>query len=308
MRLRSSLRWVWLASCIAGLLLAPGRVSALQADELALIVNKNVPESRKLAENMPGWRHVPDGRIIETASDPVSVASPAEEISSFDFEPQIAQPVRAFLVKNKLQDKVKCLVTFWGVPLRVGPRMLGPFDVAEMKQLRTEDATTKQAIVQDVEGIETAARQVDPAFLPEKGQEMPQIEQRINAAVNHLVQGLSRMPDPQERKLHFNQVLGEIEQLVGTPRTRELMLTPQIASLLGRHPYPEDLAQAKAEYANGMKELALAQQHLDTPEGRGPVPGGAENVGLLGYGYWRLCRSSCSTPLKARPPLTANCR
>src|SRR5689334_3794789 len=78
---------------------------ALEPDNLLLLTNKNVPESRKLAEYYADKRKIPANRIVE-------LDLPfAEEISFDAYESQAFPAVREFIAANNLQTKVTCLVT-----------------------------------------------------------------------------------------------------------------------------------------------------------------------------------------------------
>src|SRR5438094_2957550 len=103
------------------LLLATARSAfALQADELLLIVNGNVPASVKTAEFYAKARLVPDGRILKLN------LPGSEEITFEKYERDVVPVVREFLRKNGLDKKVRCLVTFYGIPLRIGAKQLTP--------------------------------------------------------------------------------------------------------------------------------------------------------------------------------------
>src|SRR5690606_28664941 len=85
---------------------------ALVADDLALVVNVRQSEGKKLAEHYASVRSVPDGRIIEIdVEDQFAV-------SYETYRDSILKPIRAELESRGLKDKVKCLVLFYGVPLR----------------------------------------------------------------------------------------------------------------------------------------------------------------------------------------------
>ncbi|HEX5241930.1 MAG TPA: hypothetical protein VFW23_01610, partial [Tepidisphaeraceae bacterium] len=75
-------RWVGVGLMVAlsALLVFPRAAMALEPDELALIVNRDVPEGRKLAEFYAQQRHVPDGRIIEI-SVPANASAPPEQMT-----------------------------------------------------------------------------------------------------------------------------------------------------------------------------------------------------------------------------------
>src|SRR5689334_12975336 len=90
--------------------------AALTPDNLLLVVNKNVPDSQKLAEYYAQQRHVPDGRIV-------SLDLPTgDNISVEEFDQKMVAPIRQFISENKLQSQVTCIVNFYGVPLRIPGR------------------------------------------------------------------------------------------------------------------------------------------------------------------------------------------
>ena len=53
--------------------------------------------------------------------------------------PEVPQDTaRAFIRKNNLTDKIKCLVTFYGMPIRIGPHKMTPADQQEMVLIRQQ--------------------------------------------------------------------------------------------------------------------------------------------------------------------------
>src|ERR1700722_6950835 len=109
---------VALAACV----LSGTPVWGRDSSEIALVVNTRVPASKKLAELYAAERHIPDGRIIELDIDPVTPLYPAEEIAFSEYDAKVAVPIRKFLVEHELRSQVKCIVTFYGVPFRIGRR------------------------------------------------------------------------------------------------------------------------------------------------------------------------------------------
>jgi uncharacterized protein (TIGR03790 family) len=142
---------------------SPRKLYALQPDELLLICNSNAPAGVKTAEFYAKARLVPDGRIF-------SLAFPVlETMGSTDFQASWAGGIRDFLRKNKLESKVKCLVTFQGVPLRVGAQPVTDADQREIIELRHQlDADVKQMepLAADMESL---AKELDPSFHPGAG-------------------------------------------------------------------------------------------------------------------------------------------
>lgn len=131
--------------CIA---LRPGQVLALSPDQIALVANSSQPQSLELAQFYAQARGIPAERII-TIDVPFG-----EEIPFDRYERQVASPVRKFLRENNLQKQVKCLVTFYGVPIRIADRIFTASDnfereqvLAQLKQIQTQLV----AMVVDVE-------------------------------------------------------------------------------------------------------------------------------------------------------------
>jgi len=93
-----------------------GHAFGLGPDDLLLITNKNVPEGRALAEFYAAQRKVPAGRIVELD------LPPGEQISADAYDTVVAPTLREFLQKEKLVGRVTCLVTFYGMPLKVAGR------------------------------------------------------------------------------------------------------------------------------------------------------------------------------------------
>jgi uncharacterized protein (TIGR03790 family) len=101
---------------IACLLLSATTASALQPDELLLIVNRNEPAGLELAEFYVKARQVPEARVL------VLELPKGEEIDFDTYERQVEPAVRKFLRDSKLEGKVRCLVPMFGMPLRIAGR------------------------------------------------------------------------------------------------------------------------------------------------------------------------------------------
>ena len=84
--------------------------SALEPDEIALVVNSNVPDGVELAKFYAKQRHIPDNRIL-VLDLPKADAMPARM-----YEDQVVPQVRDFINTSHLETKLKCLVSFYGVP------------------------------------------------------------------------------------------------------------------------------------------------------------------------------------------------
>lgn len=147
-----------IAVMLAMLASITGSAWALEADELALVVNRNAPEGRILAEFYAQQRGVPPGRII-------ALNLPRQEEMSFErYGPDVVAPVREFLRQNQLEKQVKCLVTFYGVPLRLGNKPISKAERVELMQLEQRAAQLREQVEEAVRAAEEQAKALDEHF------------------------------------------------------------------------------------------------------------------------------------------------
>ena len=67
---------------------------------------------------------------------------PVDEEMGFDtYEAGVVGPVRRFLTENKLREKIKCLVTFYGVPFRIKDKRNTPDENRELAMMREVEGT-----------------------------------------------------------------------------------------------------------------------------------------------------------------------
>ncbi len=107
---------------------------ALEPNEVLVVANANISQSVQLARYYCQVREVPSGYVV-----PLALGSRlADGISRADYEKRIAQPLRRIFATREDLNHIKCLVTTYGVPFKVGPR--GPLadSEAKMTSLRTQ--------------------------------------------------------------------------------------------------------------------------------------------------------------------------
>jgi uncharacterized protein (TIGR03790 family) len=113
---------------LAALLLLCAPAAALEPTDIVLVVNKDVKESQAVADYYIAKRKVPKENVVALSLPTV------EDISRADYDAKLAGPLREAL-KGRKAD-VKCLLTVYGVPLRVGPKTLTAEQVAEAGTVR----------------------------------------------------------------------------------------------------------------------------------------------------------------------------
>lgn len=158
---------------------------ALGPQDVYLVVNKNVAESQAIAEHYCAKRGVPADHIV-------SLDLPTgEDISRADYDAKLAGPLREKL--KGYHDKVKVLLTIYGVPLRVGGQVPNAEEQAAIAEVRKQ-----------LEPFEQKRKELDRAIkdLEEKAKDATQTEalKDLEARRKEL-QGLGQQTRPLERKL-----------------------------------------------------------------------------------------------------------
>jgi uncharacterized protein (TIGR03790 family) len=106
-------------SCVVLIsLICAGRTCALEPDEILIIANKDIEESVSLAQYYSTQRGVRDKNIFALHLG----ASLKYAISRNDYEKQLVEPIRTKFFDDRLVGKIKCLLTIYGVPVKVAGR------------------------------------------------------------------------------------------------------------------------------------------------------------------------------------------
>jgi len=193
------------------LLVFATRAFALEPGQLALVTNKNLPESVELAKFYAQARGVPSGRIIQLDL-PVNV----DEIPFEDYERVVAQPVRQFLEANELKDQVKCLVTFHGVPLRVAKRATTPQETAELARVSGELQRVQGGLARAVTALERLAAAGDASFKPLPITSADALARRADHATRALAARIEQLGDAAERG-RLQADLDTVTKFLNTP-------------------------------------------------------------------------------------------
>jgi len=125
-----------------------GLASALEPNEILVIANKDSIESGRIARYYCSKRGVPDKNILAL---PLG-AKLNDTISRNDYEKRLAEPVRKRLLAPELLGTISCLLTTYGVPIKVGRR--GPLrnqqdKLRELKGLVEREKNKIEQLKQD---------------------------------------------------------------------------------------------------------------------------------------------------------------
>ena len=126
------------------ILVCCGMGYALQPGEILVIANNDTAASVQIAEYYCARRAVPMSNVLAL---PLRTGL-SDTISRADYEKKLAGPIRKRLLSPEFTGKIRCLLTTYGVPLKVGER--GPLKGQEDKlnQLRKLAEQEKSKIEQ----------------------------------------------------------------------------------------------------------------------------------------------------------------
>ncbi|MHC4744854.1 MAG: TIGR03790 family protein [Planctomycetota bacterium] len=100
------------------ILVCCGGSLALEPDEILIIANKDVPESGRIARYYCRKRSVPEENILALSLG----AGLNDTIGREAYDKQIVRPVRAAFFSPGLLGRIRCLLTTYGVPVKVRGR------------------------------------------------------------------------------------------------------------------------------------------------------------------------------------------
>jgi hypothetical protein len=224
----------WGGFLISGLIATSPVFGELRADQLAILANRNLPESLAVARHYADRRGIPGDRII--ALDlPLN-----ETIGRSEYEQNLVLPTRRALEEKGLTTQVRALVTTYGIPLRVASPK--PTD---QHQAWAKDATERQKQARfHLEKLEEWVKQVAPqngATHPapsgrngnEKSADPPtgtadQAVERVDAALKEAASRMQQVRDRRQAEKDSKDLSRFIVRFGGTAAlVRNLQPTPE---------------------------------------------------------------------------------
>ena len=120
---------------------------ALEPNEILVIANRQISTSKQVAEYYCEKRNIPKKNIIYLALG----LNPRETISRAEYEKSLALPIRKRL-HRRFPGEIRCLVTTYGTPVKVGP--LGPMPgkgrkINELKKLLSKEKQRLEQLKQN---------------------------------------------------------------------------------------------------------------------------------------------------------------
>lgn len=138
---------------------AGGFCHAFEPNEILIVANSDVIESAQVGQYYCEQRKVPERNVVRLALGPLS-----DSISRMDYERKLVGPLREKLKETEFFGRIKCLLTTYGVPFKVGPRGQLPGTDAELKRLQ-EISKEQNSIVEKLKAKGSASSEAKLAEL-----------------------------------------------------------------------------------------------------------------------------------------------
>ena len=218
-----------ITAMIANLLFTPVLLG-LEPNEILIVANGNLPASVRIAGYYCKKRGVPPKNIIAL---PLGTEA-SDSISRAEYEKQLAGPLRDKLSSPEPADKMKCLLTTYGVPFRVAGR--GPLKGQEKNIKRLEKLTGQQTRQLKITIENLFLLGLDNISERYPGNLSTDVNALFKAAETESKSALARirkLTDTKRRKREYRQWLELYGQLFGKSRTLQLMKTnPEFRSTI----------------------------------------------------------------------------
>lgn len=206
----------------------------LTADQVAIIAMAESPESQELAKHYAKARGVPESRIL------LLEGKPARTMSREAWE-TIARPaIRKWLADHQLNGKVRCFVTCWDVPLKIGRRDANAPEVVEREKFLAgvREGRVKQLdqVVARLEGLGRGDKPEPPKPLAADAL-LADVAARLDAAMGTARGQILAIPDDAKRlegMQEFQQLITAIgggAQILrmGTAQAKQSRMQPEQA-------------------------------------------------------------------------------
>jgi uncharacterized protein (TIGR03790 family) len=132
--------WFLLVLAVAGICIISAPCKALEPHEILVIANKKAADSVKLAKYYMKKRNIPKTNLVELW------VTDKEWCSRQEYEERAIYKVRKHVKKKDPSNQIRCLVTMYGVPLKVQPPETTNEQKRQAKDLRKRRKNLKNRI------------------------------------------------------------------------------------------------------------------------------------------------------------------
>ena len=234
-------------------LLSPG-AWALEPDEILLVCNPRVAASPELAMLYAKSRNVPLKNIVELS------LPEGEQMPMDRFDPDVVMPLRNAVENRGLRSKIKCILTFYGVPLKLSPRTARPDEMHELVMLKESLDAAQWRLTAAVTSLEAVVIKHAQDFRPAPALDIPGILRRDETAMARLQSLLTGNVSEDARKEMQTGIMNNIAVLGGQAGLLRSVKAPMLASLTTRPATTQGVDDPDALWVKMERDVAAAQE------------------------------------------------
>jgi uncharacterized protein (TIGR03790 family) len=199
----------------------------LTPDQIALIAMAESPESQELAKHYAKARGIPEANILLLEGKPIRT------ISRHLWETKTRPAIRTWLEEGERKDKIRCCVTCWDVPLKIGKRDANSPEIVERQEYLT---MRRETLVKHIDQIVASLESIGsdepakPANPMAKDVSFDDIRKRIDSAMTTARSQLMALPDREKRQVAARRLEGALGAFGG--RSQMLRMAAQAGQKL----------------------------------------------------------------------------
>ena len=225
--IRSKVEPMRILFAVLALLLLPQAARAdLKPAEIAVVAMRDSRQSVELAEYYVDARGIPADQIC------LINCTPGETVSREEWESKVRPQILGWILDNQLETKLRCLVTVWDVPLRIGkadPQSTELVQrVAYLKGERENRIFRVRTLMAAVNEILPAAE--EPAELPPETDDLKTIIKDLEAAfgtVRERLQPVANTPEGRQATARLTNIFAASGGLVNVMRNLQTQVQQQ---------------------------------------------------------------------------------
>ena len=234
----------------------------LRPSEIAIIAVRGSRESERLAEYYAEQRKIPAENIC------LVVMPKGETLDREKWQWAVRPEIRKWLEEKDPDGELRCLVTTWDVPLRIGPDKKDSPALLDYQDYLTGERAKRIALLRDITkefevlapGVALTETNTDqPADAAAQQSELDNLQKRLEQELQDAQSRIRQLTDPQEQQV----ALGKVQQYATLVGGVQVLAQ----SLQGRLQQEQDNPELTAELER-LRGMMLAylqmQQQLDS--------------------------------------------
>ena len=183
---------------------------ALEPNEILIITNSDVKVSRPIAEYYCLSRGTPEENIVALSLGDLA----SDTISRSKYDKLLAGPVRKMLKSETFSGKIKCILTIYGVPIKIagtGPMSGKDAQLQSLQIIANEKGDDLRKVVEQLQLL----GRIELLSEETKDKSVKNLLDKLEQIVDSALKRIEYLPTDSERKAHYKQWIQCYSRLYG---------------------------------------------------------------------------------------------